>query len=144
VSRDYHLLIDTEMTPQALRDKLIAGTHLTAGEGGWLAGSAVTLIVNPATLRDTVLAEPAIDRATIRVKLIPNTKRAVDPPMRELHQLVARILGWCAGDAAFTAQDTGTALLRKGAVVYVDPLQLPNAWLEPSDLARDLWVEGIP
>jgi hypothetical protein len=144
MSRDYHLLVDTTVTAERLREDLAAELQLRRAENFWLYGNAAGVRITAAEAKDLALAEPTIGHATLKATLTPNTRHGQDLAMRELHQLAAAILRHCPGDAVLAPQDSTAALLRLGDVVYIDPRQMPRAWFDPADLAAARIVEGIP
>ncbi len=69
---------------------------------------------------------------------------AADAVMRELFALAAGLSRSFPGDAALTAQDTSTCILRINGVVYVDRYQVPEEWLGAEDVAPSPLIVGIP
>jgi hypothetical protein len=55
-----------------------------------------------------------------------------------------RALRSFAGDAALTAQDANTCVLRIDGVVHVDRNQVPAQWPSGDDIAPSPLVVGIP
>jgi len=145
MSRDFHLLIDAAVSAEVLRDNFVNAQGFTSDSDGWLVGAKFNAVVTPSTKRDAYLAEPGIANPTLTVTLMPNTNaQSTVTATRAILSCAARLLQSFTGDAALTAQDSSTCVLRINGVVHVDRNQVPEEWLGANDVAPSPLVVGIP
>ncbi len=82
---------------------------------------------------------------TLTITLMPNTNAPSRvAATRAIFAFAAALLRSFAGDAALTAQDANTCVLRIDGVVHVDRDQVPEEWLSAADVAPLPLVVGIP
>ncbi len=145
MSRDFFLLIDTAVSAQAVRDELVNSHNFMLDGDEWLVGPALNAVVKPSTKRNVFLADPGITNPTVTVTLMPSSMApSTDAADRAIISVTADLLRSFPGDAALTAQDTSTCILRIDGVVHVDRNQVPEEWLSQEDVAPSTLVVGIP
>lgn len=143
MSRDYHLFLDFDGPPDVLWDDLMTECGLKpSAEEGWLTGRGVEAHVAAPTPEQTAIAEPGPGRATAMVTFVPD--RELREAIVAVFQISATLMRLHPGDAALTAQDNLSAVLRRGGTVYLDPRQTPSYRVSDEDFAPLPVVREMP
>lgn len=143
MARDYNLLLDTTASPDEVRGSLVShcGFSQDLGEG-WITNGAVDAIVSSARDWAVHLADPGIPAVTVLVGFTPDMDR--DNSIDQVYRHAAALMRRYPGDAALTAEDARTAILRLGDAVYLDPRQARADRVSAEDFAPMRVVVGIP